>query len=391
MKLLNDPELSAIIEHEEERQREGITLIASENSAYPEIGAIMASVLANKYAEGYPGKRYYAGCHWVDQAEQLAIDRCKKLFKADHANVQPHAGSSANMAVYMAVLQPGDTIMGMSLASGGHITHGHSVSFSGVLYKSVPYIVNPTTEQLDYDQIEDLARKHKPKLIIAGASSYSRFIDFEKFSTIARSVNAYLMADCAHTIGLIAANLHPQPFPSTDFVTATTHKTLRGPRGGFIACKKEFQESIDRAVFPLLQGGPFMQAIAAKAYAFKRAQETDFVSYQKQALLNAHAMVTAFKELGYRIVSGGTDVHMFVIDLRNKQLTGREAERLLEKERIYVSRSLIPFDTEKPAITSGIRIGTLALTSQGFKETDMMGIVHKINMVLTASNMSAAS
>ncbi len=382
-----DPDLASIIKHEEERQRTGITLIASENYAYPEVHEIMGSVLSNKYAEGYPGKRYYAGCEWVDAAETLAIKRCKKLFNAEHVNVQPHAGSSANMAVYMAVLKPGDTILGMSLSSGGHLTHGASVSFSGTLYSSISYTVDTLTELIDYEKIEKLAHHHKPKLIIAGASSYSRFIDFEKFKTIARSVDAYLLADCAHTIGLIAAEMHPNPLPFADFVTATTHKTLRGPRGGFIMCKNEYREQIDRAVFPLLQGGPFMNAIAAKAFTFKQAQEVEFATYQQQAVSNAQAMVEAFKELGYRIVSDGTDTHLFVIDLRNKNISGLDAEKALERAGIYVSRSTIPFDTQKPWITSGIRIGTLALTSRGLKEKETIQLVQQVDKAIRQNNI----
>lgn len=381
----SDHELSSLIEREETRQREGITLIASENFAYPEVGEIMASGLGNKYAEGYPGKRYYAGCEWVDKIEELAIEHCKGLFGTQHVNVQPHCGSTANMAVYMSVLQLGDTIMGMSMASGGHLTHGSKVSFSGTLYKSVAYTVDITTELFDYEHINQLAERYKPKLIIAGASSYSRSIDYEKFSAIAQSVDAYLLADCAHTIGLIAAGLHPNPFPYADFVTATTHKTLRGPRGGFIMCKDKYREQIDRAVFPLLQGGPFMHAIAAKAFAFKMAGEEAFKRYQQQAIKNAQAMVRTFQELGYRIVSNGTDTHLFVLDLSDKNITGKEAESRLEKAGIYVSRSLIPDDIQKPMVTSGIRIGTLAITARGIQESDCISIVHTINKIIIHS------
>lgn len=386
----NDPALETIIRREEERQRDGITLVASENYAYPEVHAIMGSDLANKYAEGYPGKRYYSGCTWVDQAENLAIERCKELFGTEHVNVQPHAGSSANMAALMALLKPGDTLMGMSLSSGGHLTHGHKVSFSGVFYNSVTYHVDPQSEQLNYTKIEELATKHRPRLIIAGASSYSQHIDFEKFHGIAQSVNAYLLADCAHTIGLIAAGLHQSPIPFADIVTATTHKTLRGPRGGFIMCKKEYQEIIDRAVFPLLQGGPFMNAIAAKAFAFKQAQEKAFKDYQKQAVLNASAMVDQFKELGYRIVSGGTETHLFVLDLSSKHITGLAAEKALEKAGIFVSRSTIPYDTQPPWIGSGIRIGTLALTTRGMKITEVQEIAVYVDSVLKKATDDSA-
>ena len=381
--LAHDPELADIIQREEERQQDGITLIASENYAYPEIYKIVGSVLANKYAEGYPYKRYYAGCQFVDQAEQLAIDRCVRLFNAEHANVQPHAGSSANMAVFMALLQPGDTILGMSLSSGGHLTHGHKVNFSGTFYKSVAYTVDHNTGLIDYDTVQELASRFMPKLIIAGGSSYSRIIDFERFNKIARSVNAYLVADCAHTIGLIAAGIHPSPIGHADVVTATTHKTLRGPRGGFILCKKEHQERIDRAVFPFMQGGPFMHAIAAKAFAFHQAQTAAFKAYTHQAIINAQAMVDVFKELDYRIVSNGTDTHLFVIDLSNRSITGLEAEKKLEKAGIYVSRSTIPFDTQKPSITSGIRIGTLAITSRSYTKKDAQEVAHLINTLLT--------
>ncbi len=380
---LQDTQLADLLHHEQERQRTGISLIASENTAYKEVDALMGSVLANKYAEGYPDKRYYAGCGWVDQIETLAIERCKNLFNAQHANVQPHAGSLANMAVYMAVLKPGDTILGMSLSSGGHLTHGQPMSFSGILYNSVFYTVDPDTELLDYTLIEELAHTHKPKLIIAGSSSYSRFIDFEKMKDIARSVSAYLLADCAHTIGLIAAGLHPSPFPQADFVTATTHKTLRGPRGGFILCSAAYKQQIDRAVFPVLQGGPFMHAIAAKALAFKKAQESEFKTYQQAAVQYATLMVDAFKERGYRVVSNGTDMHLFVIDLRNKNITGFEAEKRLEQADIFVSRSLVPFDPQKPSITSGIRLGTLSMTSRGVTEKEVLSLVERIDAVLT--------
>ena len=410
--LNNDPEIASLIKHEEERQRYGINLIASENYVYPEVLEVMGSVLANKYAEGYPGKRYYAGCEWVDQAESLAIERSKALFNAEHVNVQPHSGSAANMAVLMAVLKPGDNVMGMSLTSGGHLTHGHPASFSGLLYNAVAYDVDPITELLDYDKIETLAQKHKPKLIIAGASSYSRIIDFEKFHAIAQSINAKLLVDCAHTAGLIAAGLYPNPVPFADFVTATTHKTLRGPRGGFIMCKKEYQDSIDRAVFPLVQGGPFMNAIAAKAVAFKRAQEDQFKGYLQQSLLNAQAMVGAFKERGYRIVSDGTDTHLFVVDLRNNirhseidlnsgtlrsevlrsndlsgkpaNFSGKDAEKVLEEAGIYVSRSTIPFDKQKPWLGSGIRIGTLAITCKGFTENESILLAHRLDEILSS-------
>ncbi len=379
---IDDPEIAELLRLEEARQQGGINLIASENYAYESVSEVVGSVFANKYAEGYPGKRYYAGCENVDAVEQLAIDRCKKLFNADHANVQPHAGSSANMAVYMAVLQPGDTLMGMSLSSGGHLTHGQPVSFSGKWYKSVMFDVDPITELIDYDALELKAKEHKPKLIVVGGSSYSRVIDFEKVAAIVRSINALVLADCAHLAGLIAAGLYPHPFPHVDFITGTTHKTLRGPRGGFILCKNQWREAVDKAVFPLLQGGPFMNAIAAKAVCFKRATESEFLDYQKRALELAQVMVTEFKDLGYRIVSDGTDMHLFVLDLRNKEITGKAAEQALEKQGIYVSRSAVPFDPEKPYNTSGIRLGTLALATQGCSVSEARTIVNSIDLAL---------
>lgn len=379
----DDPEIAELLRREEIRQDNGIDLIASESYAYESVHELMGSVFANKYAEGYPGKRYYAGCENVDAVEQLAIDRCKKLFNAEHANVQPHAGSSANMAVYMAVLKPADTLMGMSLASGGHLTHGQPVSFSGKLYTSVTYDVDPDTELIDYAALEAHAREHKPRLIVVGGSSYSRTIDFERVAAIAQSVNALVLADCAHLAGLIATGLYPNPFPYVDFVTGTTHKTLRGPRGGFILCKEKWKDVIDRAVFPLLQGGPFMNAIAAKAVCFKRAMEADFSHYQKRAIMLAQQMVEVFKELDYRIVSDGTDVHLFVVDLRNKGIAGRAAELALEKRGIYVSRSAVPFDPEKPYKAGGIRIGTLALAARASQSEHSKKIVSEIDKILT--------
>lgn len=377
-----DPILSQLMKDEQERQEQEINLIASENYVSPAILQATGSVLTNKYAEGYPGKRYYAGCGIVDTIEQTAIERCKTLFNAEHANVQPHAGSQANMAVYFAALKPGDTIMGMSLSEGGHLTHGHSVNFSGIFYKSVSYTVDRETEQLDYDQIEKLAHQHNPKLIIAGASAYSRTIDFERFAAIAKKVNAHFLADIAHIAGLVVTNLHPSPISYADFVTSTTHKTLRGPRAGIALCKKEHAERIDRAIMPGLQGGPFMHVIAAKAIAFHEALQPDFKQYQQQVVQNAKTMAQAFKNLDYRIVAGGTDNHLFVIDLHNKNITGRVAETALEKAGITVSRSCIPFDTQKPWITSGIRLGTPAITTRGMKEKDAEHIAHLIHEVL---------
>ncbi|CDK30874.1 serine hydroxymethyltransferase [Candidatus Babela massiliensis] len=377
-----DFEIDQLINSEKTRQLTGINLIASENYVSPAILEATGSILTNKYAEGYPKKRYYAGCEFIDQIEELAIKRCKELFKAEHVNVQPHSGSQANMAVYNAILNPGDTIMGMSLSSGGHLTHGHSVNFSGSIYKTVQYDVNSNTHQLDYDNIEKLAQIYKPKLIIAGASAYSRFIDFERFSKIAKSIDAYLMADIAHIAGLIAAQLHSSPIEFADFVTSTTHKTLRGPRGGLIMCKEKYKTEIDRAIMPGTQGGPFMHIIAAKAVAFKEALQPDFRIYQQQVIKNAQTMVKRFQELGYKIVTDGTDNHLFIIDLRNKNITGKKAQELLDKANIFVSRSAIPFDDEKPWITSGIRIGTPAITTKGFKEKDVEIIADLIDQVL---------
>lgn len=385
MRKLNvtDPEIFSVIHKETRRQEEQISLIASENYASTAILEASGSVLTNKYAEGYPGKRYYAGCQYVDEAELLAIKRCKELFGAEHANVQPHAGSQANMAVYFAALKPGDTIMGMSLAEGGHLTHGHNVNFSGNLYKSVPYGVNKDTHLLDYDAIEKLAIEHKPKLIIAGASAYSRTIDFARFADIAKKIDAYFMADIAHIAGLVATGLHNSPVPFADFVTSTTHKTLRGPRSGLVMCKQAQAESIDKAIMPGSQGGPFMQIIAAKAVAFQEALQPDFKTYQTQVIANAQAMAAAFKDMNYSIITGGTDNHLFILDLRNKNITGRAAETALEKAGITSSRSCIPNDPQKPWITSGIRFGTPAITTRGItKKEDIQQIAHIINDVI---------
>lgn len=374
-----DLELFHIIEQEKQRQEETINLIASENYVSQAVMAATGSVLTNKYAEGYPGKRYYPGCTFVDQAENLAIERCKKLFNASHANVQPHSGSQANMAVYFSLLQAGDTILGMSLSSGGHLTHGHNVNFSGTLFKSIQYGVNRDTECLDYDEIETLAHQHKPKLIICGASAYSKIIDFQRLSAIAKSVNAYLLADIAHIAGLVAVGLHPNPIEYSDFVTSTTHKTLRGPRGGLIMSSSEHASKIDRSIMPGMQGGPLMNTIAAKAVAFHEALQPEFISYQKQIILNAQTLAKEFQSLGYRIVSGGTDNHLFIIDLTNKNITGLKADIALEKAGINVTRSCIPFDTQKPWITSGIRLGTPAVTTRGMKEDGMIAIAHLIH------------
>jgi len=378
----SDPEIFSVIKKEEQRQEAEIDLIASENYVSRAISQATGSPLTNKYAEGSPGKRYYAGCRYVDEAEEIAIDRCKRLFGADCANVQPHAGSQANMAVYFAMLEPGDTIMGMGLAEGGHLTHGHGVNFSGTFFNSVQYKVNPETELIDYDQVERLARQHKPKIIVAGATAYSRQIDFKRFADIAQSVGAFLLADIAHIAGLVAAKLHPDPVAYADFVTSTTHKTLRGPRGAFILSKQQYGEKIDRGVMPGIQGGPLMHVVAAKAVAFLEAMHPSFVEYQKQVIKNAQTFARAMQDLGYRIVTGGTDNHMFVVDLRSKNISGRKAEVVLEKAGITTSRSCIPFDPAKPWITSGIRIGTPAITTRGMKEEQMQEIVQLVDDVI---------
>ncbi|MCK5632301.1 serine hydroxymethyltransferase [bacterium] len=379
-----DQHIFDLIEQEKKRQEEQINLIASENYAPTEILQATASVLTNKYAEGYPGKRYYAGCEHIDAIEQLAIDRCKKLFNAQHANVQPHSGSQANMAVYFAMLEPGDTILGMGLREGGHLTHGHKVNFSGKLFKQVQYLVHPETQRLDYDEINNLAQKHKPKLIIAGASAYSRIIDFQKFAKIAKSVDALLMADIAHIAGLIAAGVHPNPFPHADFVTTTTHKTLRGPRGGVIMCKQKYAAAIDKSVMPGTQGGPIMNTIAAKAVAFKFAMEPSFKIYQQQVIKNSQALAHALQKRNYNLVSSGSDNHLFIVDLRSKNISGLQAERYLEQAGITVSRSCIPFDPAKPWITSGIRLGTPAITTRGMQEQDMKVIAELIDEVINS-------
>ncbi len=378
-----DTELLNLIDLERARIENELNLIASENYPSPALLEIVGSPLMNKYAEGYPGKRYYAGCKVVDQIEMLAIERCKKLFGADHANVQPHAGSQANMAVYMAALKPGATILGMSLSAGGHLTHGSPVSFSGKLYNIISYGVDPESELIDYDAVAALAQEHKPALIIAGASAYSRIIDFERFDAIAKSVNAYFMADVAHIAGIIAAKLHPSPVQYADFVTATTQKTLRGPRGGFILCKSKHAETVDRAVMPGIQGGPFMNVIAAKAHCFAAAATSAFVDYQRQLLRNAKTMCKAMQDLGYRIVSGTTENHLFIVDLSGRDSNGKEAEQLLESAGIIVSRSTIPFDTQKPALGSGIRIGSPAMTSRGMRENEALMVAQYVHDALS--------
>jgi glycine hydroxymethyltransferase len=368
-----------LIQKEQHRQEATINLIASENYASKDILSAAGSVLTNKYAEGYPGHRYYGGCGVIDEVETYAIEQGKKLFKADHVNVQPHSGASANFAVYINLLNPGDTVLGMNLSAGGHLTHGHKVNFSGKLYKFIHYGVDATTECIDYNQIQSLAEQHKPKMIVAGASAYARLIDYERLSAIAKSVNALLLIDMAHIAGLVAANVIPSPMPWADIVSSTTHKTLRGPRGGIICSKQAHGQLIDKSVMPGSQGGPLMHIIAAKAICFDEALQPAFVTYAQQVLRNAQVMVKAFKDLGYRIVSGGTDTHLFLIDLRETKnhgtLTGKEVEELLGRCNIIVNRNTIPFDTQSPTITSGIRIGTPAITTRGFTEKETMQVV----------------
>lgn len=381
----SDPTIANLIANEEQRQENELNLIASENYTHPAIREATASVLTNKYAEGYPGRRYYGGCQFVDEIEKLAIERCKTLFGAEHANVQAHSGSQANLAVYAALLQPGDTLMGMNLVAGGHLTHGHPVNFSGMWYRAIQYGVDPVTEHIDYDGIEKLAREHRPKLIIAGASAYSRFIDFKRLGTIARSINAYLMVDIAHIAGLVAAGIHPSPISEADFITSTTHKTLRGPRGGFVLCKEQHRELLDRTIMPGMQGGPLVHVIAAKAVAFKLAQTAEFKAYQRHIVTNAQALAEAFDDMNYRIVSGGTDNHLFIIDLSAKKMNGRTAETVLAQAGISVSRSCIPFDTEKPWLTSGIRLGTPAVTTRGMGVSEMNEIAELVHTALANS------
>lgn len=380
----SDPELWGVIQKEYRRQEDHIELIASENYTSPAVLQAQGSVLTNKYAEGYPGKRYYGGCEFVDMAEQLAIDRVKKLFGADYANVQPHSGSQANAAVYMAMLQPGDTILGMSLAHGGHLTHGASVNFSGKLYNTVAYGLHPETEQIDYEEVARLAQTHKPKMIVAGASAYSMVIDWQRFRDIADSVGAYLMVDMAHYAGLVAVGEYPSPIGIAHFVTSTTHKTLRGPRGGIILSSAEFEKPLNSMIFPGIQGGPLMHVIAAKATAFQEALKPEFRDYQKRVKANAKAMASTFIDRGLRIVSGGTESHVFLMDLRSKKITGKEAEAVLGQSRITVNKNAIPNDPEKPFVTSGIRIGTPAMTTRGFGLEDVRKVAHLVSDLLEA-------
>ena len=384
-----DPELFKAMEAERQRQEDHIELIASENYTSPAVLEAQGSVLTNKYAEGYPGKRYYGGCEYVDIAEQLAIDRAKALFGAEYANVQPHSGSQANAAVYMSVLKPGDTILGMSLAHGGHLTHGASVNFSGKVFNAVTYGLHPETEAIDYDEVQRLADEHKPKMIVAGASAYALTIDWKRFRKIADSVGAYLFVDMAHYAGLVAAGLYPSPVGIADFVTTTTHKTLRGPRGGLILSSAEHEKALNSAIFPNLQGGPLMHVIAAKAVAFKEAATKDFKLYQEQVMANARVMATVLVERGLRIVSGRTESHVFLVDLQPKNLTGKDAEALLGRAHITVNKNAIPNDPQKPFVTSGIRIGTPAMTTRGFKEAEAEKLANLIADVLDAPNDEA--
>ncbi len=377
-----DPEIYEAIVKEYERQFYHLELIASENFTSLAVMEAQGSVLTNKYAEGLPHKRYYGGCEFVDIAEDLAIKRVKELYGAEHANVQPHSGSQANMAVYMTVLKPGDTILGMDLAHGGHLSHGAKVNFSGKIYNVVYYGLNPDTELIDYDQVYRLAKEHKPKLIVAGASAYPRVIDWERFAQIAEDVGAYLMVDMAHYSGLIAGGVYPNPVPYSHFVTSTTHKTLRGPRGGFILCKSEFAKDIDKSVFPGIQGGPLMHVIAAKAVAFREAMTEEFKEYARQIVKNAQAMAEEFIRLGFKVVSNGTDSHIVLLDLRNKGITGKQAEDALGKANITVNKNAVPFDPLPPTKTSGIRIGTPAMTTRGMKEEEMKHIARLIAQVI---------
>jgi glycine hydroxymethyltransferase len=386
-----DDELANAIQNEVQRQEDHIELIASENYTSPRVMEAQGSVLTNKYAEGYPSKRYYGGCEFVDVAEQLAIDRAKELFGADYANVQPHSGSSANLAVYMALMQPGDTVLGMALADGGHLTHGSHVSFSGKVYNAVQYGLNAETGEIDYDQVERLAKEHKPKMIVAGFSAYSRVVDWQRFRDIADEVGAYLFVDMAHVAGLIAAGEYPSPVAIADVTTSTTHKTLRGPRGGIILAKSnpEIEKKLNSVVFPGTQGGPLMHVIAAKAVSFKEAMEPEYKVYQKQVVTNARAMANAFIERGYNIVSGGTDNHLFLVDLIDKGLTGKAADAALGQAHITVNMNAVPNDPQSPFVTSGIRVGSPAITTRGFNEADSVELAGWMCDIMDSLAMNA--
>lgn len=377
-----DPDVYAAIEAEEVRQREKLLLIASENFASPAVLAAQGSLLTNKYAEGYPGKRYYGGCQHADAVEDLAIQRCKEIFGAEHVNVQPHSGSQANMAAYLSVLKAGDTILGMDLAQGGHLTHGSKVNFSGILFRVFSYGVDRQTETIDYDAVQKVAEECRPRMIVVGASAYARTLDFPRFQQIAKSVGAYLLVDIAHIAGLIAAGLHPNPVPYADFVTTTTHKTLRGPRGGVTMCRAEYAKAVDKLVFPGLQGGPLMHVIAAKAVAFKEALSPSFKRYQQQVLTNAKALAQGFVDRGYKIVSGGTDTHLMLLNLTNKGITGKEADAALDAAGIIVNKNAVPYDEKPPAIASGIRLGSPIVSTRGMREPEMKQIVELVDRVL---------
>ncbi len=385
-----DPEVYEAMRLELSRQRDNIELIASENFVSPAVMAAVGSHLTNKYAEGLPGKRYYGGCRYVDIVENLAIERCKQLFGCDHVNVQPHSGAQANTAVYFALLTPGDTILGMNLSHGGHLTHGSPVNISGKYFKIVPYGVSEKDERIDYDALEALALENKPKMIVAGASAYPRIIDFARLREIADKVGAYLMVDIAHIAGLVAAGLHPSPVPYADIVTTTTHKTLRGPRGGVIMCKEEYAKAIDKAVFPGMQGGPLMHVIAGKAVAFKEALSPEFKKYQEQVVKNAAAMADEFQKCGVRLVSGGTDNHLMLVDLRDKDMTGKELEKMLDEVNITVNKNTIPFETTSPFVTSGIRVGTPSITTRGLKEEDARLVARLIAKIIAEKESAFA-
>jgi glycine hydroxymethyltransferase len=378
-----DPAIADILREEARRQANGLELIASENFVSEAVLEAMGSVFTNKYAEGYPGKRYYGGCEFADRAEQLAIDRAKQLFGAEHANVQPHSGTSANVTVYMSMLQPGDIVLGMNLAHGGHLTHGHPLNFSGRMYKFIPYGVKKDTETIDYDEVARLAAEHKPKMLVVGASAYSRIIDFERLAAIARSVEALLFVDMAHIAGLVAAGIHPSPVPHADIVSSTTHKTLRGPRSGLILCKEKWGKEIDKLNFPGTQGGPLVHMIAAKAVCFKEAMEPDFRAYQAQIVANAKALAAALAGHGFRIVSGGTDNHLFLLEVHTRGITGNDAQKALEHANITVNKNAIPFDPLPPMKAGGVRIGSPAVTTRGMREPEMQKIAAWIAEVLT--------
>ncbi len=381
-----DPEVYQAIQNEIEREQKNIVLIASENYTSPAVLEVQGSVFTNKYAEGYPGRRYYGGCEYADVVENLATERARKLFGAEHVNIQPHSGSQANMAVFFSVLKPGDTILSMSLSHGGHLSHGSSVNFSGVFYKVVSYGVNRDSGYIDYEEVRRLALAQKPKLILVGASAYSRSIDFKVFSDIARETGAYLMADIAHIAGLVAAGLHPSPLPHADFVTTTTHKTLRGPRGGMIMCRAEFAKAVDKTIFPGIQGGPLVHVIAAKAVALKEALSPGFKDYQAKVIQNAKKLAEELVGRGFKIISGGTDNHMMLVDLTNKDITGKDAENALGQARITVNKNVIPYDERSPAITSGIRLGTPCVTTRGMGGAEMTEVADMISSIIENNN-----